>query len=85
MKAWPLHGCGYLPRHHFWGSCYLPAPAVSLATSSDFYRPLVAPPDEFQPERETGPTPYVPVIWSGSPGIAYDFCRKWYDWRFRDW
>jgi hypothetical protein len=81
-----LYGCGYGPANNFWGSVYLPAPAVSLGVSSDVERPL-APNrrDEFQPERATGPTPKVPVIWSGSPGMAYVFCRKWYRRECRPW
>lgn len=72
-------------RRNFWGTAYLPAPAVSLERSSDYKRPLVpAADDEFR-QSPTGPTPMVPVIFSASPGIAYDFCRKWFDSRFSPW
>jgi hypothetical protein len=75
------------PRGRFWGYVTDPNehPQPNLGLSSDFTRRI--PPERndefFQPA--TGPTPKVPVIWSGSPGMAYVFARKWYDRHTRPW
>jgi hypothetical protein len=74
-------------NHNFWGTIYYPVcsiPQPNLDETSDYTRPEVIPPDVFQ-RPATGPTPRVPVVWSASPGIAYDFARKWWDCRTRPW